>query len=124
LVSLEDAILAAESILRLPAAKLGNRTFLLGNIDPDSLGAFEEMLHLDRTLFVFANKTGNQIETHSLLLYFLERLRMLGIHSPARHFMTLTEENSYLRELSGEYDFPDSLLDPPGVRGRCSSLIY
>src|SRR5260370_13479205 len=81
------------------------------------------MLHLDRTLFVFANKSGNQIETHSLLLYFLERLRMLGIHSPVRHFIALTEVNSYLTELAGEYDFLDSFLDPSGIHGRYSSLI-
>src|SRR5205814_9096254 len=36
--------LAAESVLRLPAAKLGKRTFLLDTIDPDSLRAFDEML--------------------------------------------------------------------------------
>src|SRR6266852_43634 len=85
-VTMGDSSLAAESILRLPAAKLGKRTFLLDNIDPDSLRALEEVLHLDRTLFVFASKSGKDIETHSLLLYFLERLRMLRIQSPARHF--------------------------------------
>jgi|SRR6267143_540493 len=119
-----DSNLAAESILRLPAAKRGTRTFLLDNIDPDSVRAFDEMLHLDRTLFVFANKSGKHIEAHSLLLYFLERLRMLGIHSPARHFVTLTEENSYLGQLAGEYDFLDNFLDPPGIHGRYSSLIH
>jgi len=59
-----------------------------------------------------------------LLLYFLERLRVLGIHHPARHFVTLTEENSYLGELAGEYNFLDNFLDPPGVHGRYSSLIH
>ena len=119
-----DSNLAAESILRLPAAKLGTRIFLLDYIDPDSVRAFDEMLHLDRTLFVFANKSGKHLETHSLLLYFLERLRVLGIHHPARHFVTLTEENSYLGELAGEYNFLDNFLDPPGVHGRYSSLIH
>jgi transaldolase/glucose-6-phosphate isomerase len=123
-VTMGDFNLAAESILRLPAAKLGKRTFLLDNIDPDSLRAFEETLHLDRTLFVFASKSGKDIETHSLLLYFLERLRMLRIQSPARHFITLTEENSYLAELAGEYGFLDSFLDPPGIHSRYSSLIH
>jgi glucose-6-phosphate isomerase len=93
--------LAAESVLRLPAARLGKRTFLLDTIDPDSVRAFDEMLHFDATLFVFANKSGKPIETHSLLLYFLERLKMMGIHSPAHHFITLTEENSYLGQLAG-----------------------
>jgi transaldolase/glucose-6-phosphate isomerase len=123
-VTMGDSNLAAKSILSLPAAKLGKRTFLLDNIDPDSVRAFDESLCLDKTLFIFANKSGKHLETHSLLLYFLERLRMLGIHSPARHFVTLSEENSYLGELAQEYAFIDSFLDPPGIHGRYSSLIH
>ncbi len=123
-VALEDSNLAARSILRLPGAALGKRTFLLDNIDPDSLRAFVEALRLDKTLFIFASKSGKNIETHSLLLYFLEKLKMAGIRSPARHFLTLTEENSYLGELSHEYAFQDSFLHPPGIHGRYSSLIY
>jgi transaldolase / glucose-6-phosphate isomerase len=123
-VTMGDSNLAAESVLRLPAAKLGKRSFLLDSIDPDSVRALDERLHLDRTLFVFANKSGKHIESHSLLLYFLERLRMLGLHSPARHFVTLTQENSYLGELAAEYNFLDSFLDPPGIHGRYSSLIH
>jgi len=57
-------------------------------------------------------------------MYFLERLKMMGIHSPAHHFITLAEENSYLGQLAGEYDFLDSFLDPPGIHGRYSSLIH
>jgi glucose-6-phosphate isomerase len=123
-VNMGVSSLAAESILRLPAARLGKRTFLLDTIDPDSVRAFDEMLHFDTTLFVFANKSGKLIETHSLLLYFLERLKMMGVHSPAHHFITLTEENSFLGQLAVEYDFLDSFLDPPGIHGRYSSLIH
>jgi len=123
-VTMGASSLAAESILPLAAASLGKSTLLLDTIDPDSLRAFDELLHFDRTLFVFANKSGKLIETHSLLLYFLERLKMMGIHFPAHHFITLAEENSYLGQLAGEYDFLDSFLDPPGIHGRFSSLIH
>jgi transaldolase / glucose-6-phosphate isomerase len=123
-VTMGDSNLAAKSILRLPGARLGKRTFLLDNIDPDSVRAFDATLRLDKTLFIFANKSGKHIEAHSLLLYFLERLKMAGIPSPASHFVTLTEENSYLGELSQEYAFIDSFLDPPGIHGRYSSLIH
>jgi transaldolase / glucose-6-phosphate isomerase len=123
-VTMGVSSLAAENILPLPAASRGKRTFLLDTIDPDSVRAFDGMLDFGTTLFVFANKSGKPIETHSLLLYFLERLKMMGIHSPAHHFITLTEENSYLGQLAGEYDFLDSFLDPPGIHGRYSSLIH
>jgi transaldolase/glucose-6-phosphate isomerase len=123
-VTMGGSNLAAETILRLPSAKIGKRSFLLDTIDPDSVRALEEMLCLDRTLFVFANKSGKGIETHSLFLYFLEKLKTLGHNSPARHFVALTEENSYLSQLAGQYEFLDSFLDPRGIHGRFSSLIH
>lgn len=123
-IMMGDSNLAAKSILRLPGARLGKRTLLLDSIDPDSVRALAETLQLDKTLFIFASKLGKNLETHSLLLYFLERLKITGIHSPASHIVTLTEENSYLGELAQEYTFIDSFLDPPGIRGRYSSLIH
>jgi glucose-6-phosphate isomerase len=123
-VALGDSSLAAETVLRLPAAKLGKRSFLLDTIDPESVRTLENVLRLDKSLFVFANKSGKHLETHFLLLYFLERLRTQGIDFPARHFVTLTEENSYLGQIAGEYEFLDTFLDPPGIRGRFSSLIH
>jgi hypothetical protein len=51
--------LCDESILRLPAASLGKRPFLLDTIDPDSLRAFDELLDFDTTLFVLPTSPAN-----------------------------------------------------------------
>lgn len=115
---------AAETILRLPSAKLAKRTFLLDNIDPDSVRTLEGTLHFEKTLFIFVTKSGKAIESHSLFLYFLEKLKMRGSSSPARHFVALTEENSYLSQLAAQYQFQDSFLEPQGIHGRFSSLIH
>jgi transaldolase/glucose-6-phosphate isomerase len=123
-VTMGNSYLAARSVLRLPDARLGKRTFLLDTIDPDAVRAFDRVLRLEKTLFIFVSKTGKNIETHSLLLYFLERLKTAGVPAPAGHIVTLTEENSYLGELAREYDFVDTFLDPPGINGRYSSLIH
>jgi transaldolase / glucose-6-phosphate isomerase len=123
-VTMGDSNLAARSILRLPNARLGKRTLLLDNIAPDSVRAFDQSLRLEKTLFIFVSKSGKNIETHSLFLYFLERLKLAGVKTPARQIVTLTEENSYLGELAKEYDFIDAFLDPPGITGRYSSLIH
>jgi hypothetical protein len=123
-VSMGGSNLAAETILRLPSAKIGKRSFLLDSIDPDSVRALEDRLRLDRSFFIFANKSGKGIESHSLFLYFLEKLKSLGINSPARHFVALTEENSYLSHVAAQYNFRDSFLDPQGIHGRFSSLIH
>lgn len=123
-VTMGNSYLAARSVLRLPDARLGKRTFFLDTIDPDAVRAFDHMLRMEKTLFIFVSKTGKNVETHSLLLYLLERLKSAGVQSPPSHFVTLTEENSYLGELAREYDFVDSFLDPPGINGRYSSLIH
>ena len=123
-ITFGEANLAARSALRFPGAGLGKRTFLLDNIDPAAVRALEKEIHLPKTLFIFASKSGKNIETHSLLLYFLGRLKALGVSSPAQQIVSLTEESSYLGELSKEYDFIDAFHDPPGILGRFSSLIH
>jgi hypothetical protein len=123
-ITFGEANLAARSALRFPGTGLGKRTFLLDNIDPAAVRALEKEIQLPKALFIFASKTGKNIETHSLLLYFLGRLKALGISSPAQQIVSLTEESSYLGELSKEYDFIDAFHDPPGVLGRFSSLIH
>lgn len=123
-VTLASSSLAAETVLQLPSAGLGKRTFLLNTVDPDRIRALESTLRLEKTLFIFASKSGKDIDTHSLLLYFLEKLRLLGIPSAYRHFVVLAEEDSYLGQLAAEYQFIDHFLDPPGIQGRYSSLIH
>jgi transaldolase/glucose-6-phosphate isomerase len=123
-ITMGNSGLAARSVLRLPDAKLGKRTFLLDTIDPDAVLAFGQLLSLEKTLFIFVSKSGKNIETHSLFLYFLEKLKGLGVRVPARQIVTLTEENSYLGELAREYDFIDAFLDPPGISSRYSALIH
>jgi len=123
-VAMGAANLAAEAILRFPTAKLANRLILLDTIDPASIRAVEESIRLDRTLFVFSTKSGKNIETHAILLYFLQRLKAAGVSSPGKHFVALTEQDSYLAQLACEYNFNDVFLDPIGIRGRFSSLIH
>lgn len=123
-VSLGGSSLAAASILQLPDAKFGKKIFMLDSTDPAAISTVESQLDLQRTLFIFADKSGKGIEIHSLLLYFLDRLKSHGISSPGRHFVALTEQNSYLSALANEYRFNDLFFDPPGISGRYSALIH
>jgi hypothetical protein len=123
-IAMGGSNLAAETILRNPGAKIAKQLFLLDSTDPGSIRALEEKLNLERTLFIFSNKSGKGIETHALLLYFLERLKSIGVTFPGSHFVALTEENSYLAQLALQYHFADIFLDPPGISGRFSSLIH
>jgi transaldolase / glucose-6-phosphate isomerase len=123
-VSMGASNLAAAAILNLPNGTAGKRTYLLDTTDPTALCKLEIELPIERTLFVFSNKSGKRIETHALLLYFLEKLKLAGIKSPGKHFVALTEEASYLATLARQYKFRNIFYDPPGIFGRYSGLIH
>ena len=101
-----------------------DRCFLLDSTDPDAIRDVESQLPLERTIFVFSSKSGKRIETHCLLLYFLEKLKRAGIKLPGNHFIALTEPNSYLASLARAYKFRDVFFDPPGISSRFSGLIH
>jgi transaldolase/glucose-6-phosphate isomerase len=123
-VALGDSNLAAETVLNMSVQKRGKRIVVLDSMDPDRVRAVEKDLDLQRTLFVFANKSGKHIETQALLLYFLQRVKAAGISSPGRHFIAVTEKGSYLASLARDYQFRETSFDPPGIKGRYSGLIH
>jgi transaldolase/glucose-6-phosphate isomerase len=123
-VAMGDSNLAAETVLNLPVEKRWKRIFLLDSTDPRRVRSVDRELDLQRTLFVFANKSGKHIETQALLLYFMQRLKVHGISCPGRHFIAMTEPASYLADLAKQYQFRQSSFDPPGISGRYSGLIH
>ena len=124
LVGMGGSNLAADTISRMSAATRPRRFIVLDSIDPSALRKLEAQLNWNTTLFVFVSKSGTVIEMHALLLYFLEKLRGHGFGQPGRHFIAVTEANSYLAQLAAEYRFFAVFLDPPRISGRFSSLIH
>jgi transaldolase / glucose-6-phosphate isomerase len=123
-VALGDSNLAAASILRFLTPGILKQFLVLDSIQPDTVRTIVSRINLNRTLFVFASKSGKRLETHALLLYFLDRLKRAGELSPGNRFVAVTEENSYLAEVAQEYKFSKVFYDPPGVSGRYSGLIH
>jgi len=123
-VAMGASNLAASAILNLAQGNGGKRTYLLDTTDPAALLNLGTEFPFERALFVFSNKSGKRIETHALLLYFLQKLKLAGIKSRGKHFVALTEEGSYLATLAKEYKFRDSFFDPPGIFGRFSGVIH
>lgn len=119
-----DSNLAAEAIANLNLPKRWKRIFILDTTDPDAVRAVERELKFERTLFIIASKSGKKLENHVLLIYFLEQMRNRGIEDPGKHFVAVTEENTYLASLAKEYGFLGTFFDPPGISGRFSALIH
>jgi hypothetical protein len=86
---------------------------LLDSSDPAAIPAINEKMNFEVTLFVFASKTGKRIEYHTLLLYFLERLKAHGRTDPGRCFIAVTEEGSYLASHAKSYGIPVLLSTGP-----------
>ncbi len=123
-VAMGDSNLAAETVAHASTEKRWRRVFLLDSTDPAAIRGIDEQLDFEVTLFVFASKAGKRIENQALLLYFLERLRAHGSRDPGRCFIAVTEENSYLASHARSYGFRGAFWDPPGIKGRYSSLIH
>jgi transaldolase / glucose-6-phosphate isomerase len=123
-IAMGDSNLAADALLHTALEKRFRRIFLLDTADPKTIRSVEMQIDLNSTLFVVASKSGTRIETHALLLYFLNKFKIRKADDPGRFFVAVTEADSYLHELARNYGFPGILLDPPGVKGRYSSLIH
>jgi glucose-6-phosphate isomerase len=124
LIAMGDSNLAAETLLNTRAEKRYGKVFLLDSTDPTAILTVDKQLDYRKTLFVVASKSGKRIETHALLLYFLNRLRAQGGGDPGRCFVAVTEPDSYLSVLAKNYGFRATFFDSPGIKGRYSSLIH
>ena len=124
LIGMGGPNLAAETLLNTSADKRYRRVFVLDSTDPSAIRAVDEQLDHAATLFVVVEKSGKRIETHALMLYFLNRLKALRVSEPGLHFVAVTEKDSYLAELARNYGFLQTFLDPPGIKGRYSSLLH
>jgi transaldolase / glucose-6-phosphate isomerase len=123
-IAIGDSNLAMDAISRASAEIRCRRVFLLDSIDPAAIRSVDQQLDYASTLFIFANKSGKRIENHSLLLHFLDRVKSQGITDPGRCFIAVTEQGSYLESHAKSYGFLATFLDPPGIKGRYSSLIH
>jgi hypothetical protein len=123
-VSMGGSNLAGAAVLDLRDASASQQMFLLDTTDSAAIRDAEAKLPLEKTVFVFSNKSGKRLETHCLLLYFLDKFKAAGTEFPGKHFIALTEPGSYLASLAGDYRFRDVFFDPPGIIGRYSGLIH
>ena len=123
-VAFGESGVSAETITQLSLPRRWKRIFVLDTTDPATVRCIAKQLDFERTLFIFASKSGKHIESHALLLYFLEQFRLRGLASPGRNFVAVTEEHGYLAEIAKQYRFRGLFFDPPGISGRYSALIH
>lgn len=129
---IEDAVflsfgvsgVAAELLLSMELPARGVHFHILNRIEPLAIRALEKKLDFRRAVFLVSSKTGKNLETHALLLYFLAKLKAAGLALPASHFIAITEDGSYLASLAAENRFQAIFGEPHGFRGRFSGVQH
>ncbi len=109
------------------AARSWPRLMVLDNIDPVLIREAEQVLHLERTLFLVVTKSGSTPETLSQYLYFRKKCDRAGLPS-GEHFVFITDpSDGFLRKAANRG--PGGLMEnipsfeiPPNVGGRFSVL--
>ena len=122
-VAMGDSNLAAETLFNTSAAKRTS-VFSAGQHRSRRDSGSERTVRLDRTLFVVVEQVGKADRDARVAALFPEPAESTKGSEPGLHFVAVTEEDSYLSELARNYEFLGTFLDPPGIKGRYSSLIH
>jgi glucose-6-phosphate isomerase len=98
---------------------------VLDSTDPETILWYTNNLKLEKTLFLVSTKSGSTVETISLMKYFYNLvLKRIGKEKVGNHFVTITDPDSSLVELSKKLKFRKIFLNDPNVGGRYSALTY
>jgi len=96
--------------------------FVLDNIDPEMLREIEDVIDLEKTLFLTITKSGNTPETLSQYFYFRKRIEDQGLNFED-HFLTITDSSDgLLTKIALETENVDEFEMPLNVGGRFSVL--
>lgn len=97
------------------------RLHVLDNVDPETIAALLNRLHLARALFIVTSKSGGTAETMAQFLIVHDRLLREGL-DVARHFVFVTDPKSGALRPLAERLGVTALDIPANVGGRYSAL--
>ena len=98
---------------------------VLDSTDPEAILEKTEGLDPSRTLFLISTKSGDTIETISLMKYFYNKtLEAIGEETVGDHFIAITNPASSLETMAAQLQFRKIFLNDPNIGGRYSALSY
>ncbi|RZI45985.1 hypothetical protein EDM53_04480 [Rickettsiales endosymbiont of Peranema trichophorum] len=102
IIGMGGAILNAKSVLGIPHSS-DVAILTIDTLDPWVLNAIRHRVDLNKTAFLVISKSGETLETTSLLLTWIEVLKRAGIRNIGKcfHFITLPGDNA-LRKIAHE----------------------
>lgn len=91
---------------------------VLDSTDPGAVIDVEKRIHLKKTLFVVASKSGTTTEVLSFYEYFHAK------QPDGSHFVAITDPGTPLEEMAKTNGFRQVFLNPPDIGGRYSALSF
>jgi transaldolase/glucose-6-phosphate isomerase len=113
------------------AAEVFSRTFgnspafpeliVLDSTHPDAVKSVEELVNLEKTLFIVASKSGSTLEPLSFFAYFHSKLSEIKSDAGS-NFIAITDPKTSLAELAREKGFRKTFYAQTDIGGRYSAL--
>jgi len=94
------------------------RLHVLDSTDAGWVRSVQEVIALERSLFVVSTKSGGTIETISLFRHFW------SLRPDGSAFVAITDPGSQVEALAREHGFRRTFLNDPDIGGRYSALSY
>jgi glucose-6-phosphate isomerase len=97
---------------------------VLDTTDPKSVRSISDAIDVKKTLFIVASKSGSTIEVDSMFRFFFEKVKESVSEEPGRNFISITDSNTVLQEVSRQNGFRKVFTNPSDIGGRYSVLSY
>jgi hypothetical protein len=121
LLGMGGSSLAPEVIRQVIGVRQGFPRFrMLDSVDPDAVDS--AMSAVERTLFVFASKSGGTIEPNAMAAEAARRLAAAGIKDWGSRFIAVTDEGTDLHRRAVAERFREVFVNPSDIGGRYSAL--
>ena len=95
--------------------------FVLDTTNPTKILEVTSKINLEKTLFIFASKSGGTVEPSSQFAYFYGLLSQ-KVQNPGNHFIAITDPNTGLVKLAEEKHFRKVFINKSDIGGRFSAL--
>lgn len=104
------------------AITFGKTNFhILDSTVPAQVKAVEDKLHLAKTLFIVASKSGSTLEPNCFKQYFFDRVSQIS-DAPGRQFVAITDPGSKMEQIAKDDGFRRIFYGRPEIGGRFSAL--
>src|SRR5207245_7075713 len=91
---------------------------VLDSTDPAQVTAFENRIHLSKTMFIVSSKSGTTLEPNIFKQYFFERVKqVLGAEKAGSRFIAITAPGSKMQHVAEADHFRNIFYGLPSIGG-------